>query len=62
MPMRWVVTLKENGQLQARLMEQMFTDQRLGKLPTSSPIASRRTRQIFLTLVASLGCQTQEEK
>ena len=40
-------------------MVQGFTDQRLGKIPTSSPTASRRSRQIFLTPAASLvetGC------
>ena len=41
-------------------MVQGFTDQRLGKIPTSSPTASRRSRQIFLTLAASLGFQTRE--
>ena len=39
---------------------QGFTDQRLGKIPTSFPTASRRSRQIFLTLAASLGYQTHK--
>ena len=39
---------------------QGFTDQRLGKIPTSSPTASRRSRQIFLSLAASLGFQTHK--
>ena len=39
---------------------QGFTDQRLGEIPTSSPTASRRSRQIFLTLAASLGFQTHK--
>ena len=34
--------------------------ERLGKIPTSSPTASRRSRQIFLTLAASLGFQTHK--
>ena len=57
MKMHWVVTLKDDGSLKARLVVQGFTDQRLGKIPTSSPTASRRSRQIFLTLAASLGVQ-----
>ena len=53
MKMRWVVTFKEDdGSLTARLVVQGCTDQRLGKIPTSSPTASRRSRQIFLTLAA----------
>ena len=39
---------------------QGFTDHRLGKIPASSPTASRRSRQIFLTLAASLGLQTNK--
>ena len=39
---------------------QGFTDQRLGKIPTSSPTASRLSRQIFLTLATSLGFQTHK--
>ena len=39
------------------LVVQGFTDQRLGKTPTSSSTASLRSRQIFLTLAASLGFQ-----
>ena len=60
MKMRWVVTFKDDGSLKARLVVQGFTDQRLGKIPTSSPTASRRSRQIFLTLAASLGFQTHK--
>ena len=52
------MTFKDDGSLKARLVVQGFTDQRLGKIPTSSPTASRRSRQIFLTLAASLGFQT----
>ena len=37
-----------------------FTNQRLGKIPTSSPTASRRSRQIVMTLAASLGFQTHK--
>ena len=55
--MRWV-TFKDDGSLKARLVVQGFTDQRLGKIPTSSPTAPRRLRQIVLTLPASLGFQT----
>ena len=53
MKMRWVVTFKYDGSLKARLVVQGFTNQRLGEIPTSSPTASRRSRQIFLTLAAS---------
>ena len=42
--MRWVVTFKDDGSLKARLVVQGFTDQSLGKIPTSSPTASRRSR------------------
>ena len=58
MKMRWVVTFKDDGSLRARLVVQGFTHQRLGKIPTSSPTAFRRSRQMFLTLAASLGFQT----
>ena len=58
MNMRWVVTFKDDGSLKARLTVQGFTDQRLGKIPTSSPGASRRSLQMFLTLAVSLGFQT----
>ena len=61
MKMRWVVTFKDDGSLKARLVVQGFTDQRLGKIPTSSPTASRRSRQIFLTLAASFGFQTHRD-
>ena len=58
MKMRSVVTFEDDGSLKARLVVQGFTDQRLGKIPNSSPYASRRSCQIFLTLAASLGFQT----
>ena len=60
MKMRWVVTFKGNGQLKARLVVEIFTNQRLGKIPTSSPTASRRSPQMFRTLAASLGFQTNK--
>ena len=60
MRMRWVVTFKDDGSLKARLVVQGFTDQRHGKIPTSSPTASRRSRQVFLTLAAPFGFQTHE--
>ena len=62
MKMRWVVTFKDDGSLKARLVVQGFTDQRLGKIPTSSPTASRRSRQIFLTLAASLGFSNSQRR
>ena len=60
MKMRWAETFKDDGSFQARLAVQGHTDQRLGKIPTSSSTASRRSRQIFLTLAASLGFQTHK--
>ena len=36
------ITFKDDGFVKARLVVQSFTDQRLGKIPTSSPTASRR--------------------
>ena len=39
---------------------QGLADHRLGKMPTSSPTASCRSREIFLTLAASLGFQTHK--
>ena len=60
-PWRWVVTFKNDGQLKARSVVPCFTDQRLGKIPTSSPTASRRTRQIFLTLTAAPGFKLTKE-
>ena len=58
MKMRWVVTFKDDGSLNARLEVQGFTDLRHSKIPTSSPTASRLSRQNFLVLAASLGFQT----
>ena len=60
MNMRWVVTFKDDGSLKARMVVQGFTERRLGKTPTFSPTASRRSPQIFLTLAASLGFQTHK--
>ena len=62
MKMRWVVRFEDDGSLKARLVVQGFTDQRLDKIPTSSPTASRRSRQIFLTLAASRGFQTHRRE
>ena len=62
MKMRWVVTFKDDSSSKARLVVQGFTDQRLGKIPMSSPNASRRPRQIFLTLAASLGFHKRDVK
>ena len=59
MKMRWVVTFKDDVSLRRHVV-QGVTDQRLGKIQTSSPTASRRSRQIFLTLAASLGFQTHK--
>ena len=53
MKMRWVMTFKDDGSWRARLVVQGFTVKRLGKIPTSSPTAFRRSRQTFVTLAAS---------
>ena len=47
--------LVEAKDKEGRLVVQGFSDQRLGKIPMSSPNASRRSRQMFLTFAASLG-------
>ena len=47
MKMRWGVTFKDDDQLKARLVVQEFADRRIGKIPRSSPTASRRPRQSF---------------
>ena len=46
--------------MKARLVVQGFTDQRLGHIPTSSPTASRRSRQIFMIFAASFGFPTHK--
>ena len=60
MTMRWVGTFKDDGSLNARLVVHGFTDRRLGKTPTSSPTASRRSLHIFLTLAAPPGFPTHQ--
>ena len=55
MKMRWVVTLKDDGQLKARSVVLDFTEQRLGKSTACSPTASSPSRQIFLTLASPFG-------
>lgn len=57
MKMRWVVKTKADASLKARLVVHGFTDTRLGEIQTSSPTASRRVRQVFLTTTASLAFQ-----
>ena len=57
--MRWVVTRKGDGQLKAWLVVQGFADQWHCKIRTSSSTVFRRSRQIFLTLVASFGFQKE---
>ena len=54
MRMRWVVTTKDSGDMKARLVVQGITDPALGRLRTESPTCSRRARQVFLALTASL--------
>ena len=60
MEMAWVVTLTDDGQSEARMVVQGFTDQGLGNIPTSSPNAPNRSRQISVTLVACFGFQTHQ--
>ena len=54
MRMRWVITLKDDDSLKARLVVQGFTDPELGNIATSSPTCSRRARQIFFAASAAL--------
>ena len=58
MKMRWVVTFKDDGLLKARLVVQRFHGPKTWQDPN---VLSRRSRQIFLTLAASLGFQTHKE-
>ena len=55
MKMRWVITRKDSGDLKARLVVLGFTDPDLGVVKTASPTCSRRGRQVFLSLAASMG-------
>ena len=48
--------------LKARWAAQGFMDQRLGKIPISSPTAPSRPRQIFLTLAASPGFSNSQRR
>ena len=57
MKMRWVITRKEAGDLKARLVVLGFTDPGLGRIKTASPTCSRRARQAFLGVAASMGFQ-----
>ena len=52
MRMRWVLTIKDDDTVKARLVVQGFTDPDLVQIPTSSPTCSRRARQIFLSFSA----------
>ena len=54
MRMRWIITLKDDDTLKARLVVQGFTDPEWGSVATSSPTCSRRARQIFFALSAAL--------
>ena len=57
MKLRWVVTFKDDGSLKSQLVVKGFTDQRLGKIPTSSPIvdlvgfSSRLLRHLVFKLM-----------
>ena len=55
MRMRWVITRKASNDLKARLVVQGFTDPDLTSLKSASPTASRRARQCFFSIAASLG-------
>lgn len=54
MRMRWVIIEEPTG-LKARLVVQGFTDPDLAYLRRESPTASRRARQLYFALCASLG-------
>eukprot|EP00959_Pyramimonas_sp_CCMP1952_P419491 8786705-Pyramimonas_sp.AAC.1 len=55
--MRWVIARKESGGLKARLVVLGYTDPSLGQIKTASPTCSRRARQMFLGVAASMGFQ-----
>ena len=61
MKMRWVVTFKGDGQLKARLAVEGFTNQRLGKIPTSSPTASVDRLRCFGHLLRHLAFKLTKE-
>ena len=45
--------------MKARLVVQGFTDQRLGMVQTASPTCSRRGRQLFLAMAASMRMKVE---
>ena len=49
MKMRWVLTFKSSGAAKARIVIVGFTDPDLGRLSTTSPTMTRRTRQLMMT-------------
>ena len=54
MRMRWVITKKPTGKYKARLVVQGFTDPQLAELRRESPTASKRARQLFFTMAATM--------
>ena len=54
MKMRWIITRKGEG-FKARLVLLGYQAPNLGQVATASPTCSRRARQVFFSLSASLG-------
>eukprot|EP00959_Pyramimonas_sp_CCMP1952_P317133 6637343-Pyramimonas_sp.AAC.1 len=50
---RWVLTRKADGTAKARLVLLGYQTKIIGKEPTASPTASRRARNILLTIAAA---------
>ncbi|CAK9012642.1 Retrovirus-related Pol polyprotein from transposon RE1 (Retro element 1) (AtRE1) [Includes: Protease RE1 [Durusdinium trenchii] len=55
MRMRWVLTFKSSGAAKARIVIVGFSDPDLGSLSTTSPLMSRRTRQLMMTMASCCG-------
>eukprot|EP00959_Pyramimonas_sp_CCMP1952_P208863 4368677-Pyramimonas_sp.AAC.1 len=50
---RWLFTRKADGRAKARLVFLGYQTKDLGKEPTASPTASRRARNVMLTIAAA---------
>ena len=59
MRMRWTVTRKNDG-FKARLVLLGYQASNLGQVSTASPTCSRRARQVFFAMSATLGFQVQK--
>jgi len=59
MRMRWVITRKGEG-FKGRLVLLGYQAANLGQVKTASPTCSRRARQIFFSMAASVGMQVSK--